>query len=210
MTPNAMFMPKNARQLLIAGPAGSLDTMELSPKDEIRGIAIVIHPDPKGGGTYTNKIVQTIAKILNAKGYLCYCPNLRGVGLSAGEHDFGKSEVDDALAVYNYAIAQYPNLPVVLAGFSFGTAVASNLAAQVEHQKLILIGPAVTRYSVVVPDRNKTLVIHGQEDEVIPLSSIYEWAEQHDLPVSVFLKTGHFFHGKLVQLQNYLTQIVNV
>ena len=148
MTPNAMFMPKNARQLLIAGPVGSLDTMELSPKAEIRGIAIVIHPDPKGGGTYTNKIVQTIAKILNGKGYLCYCPNLRGVGLSAGEHDFGKSEVDDALAVYNYAIVQYPNLPVVLAGFSFGTAVASNLAAQVEHQKLILIGPAVTRYSV--------------------------------------------------------------
>lgn len=210
MTPNAMFMPRNARQLLIAGPVGSLDTLELSPKDAVRGIAIVIHPDPKGGGTYTNKIVQTIAKILNAKGYLCYCPNLRGVGLSAGEHDFGKSEVDDALAVYNYAIAQNPGLPVVLAGFSFGTSVASNLAMQVEHQKLILIGPAVTRYTVVVPDRNKTLVIHGQEDEVIPLSAIYEWAEQHDIPVSVFLKTGHFFHGKLVQLQNYLTQIVNV
>lgn len=205
-----MFLPRNARQLLIAGPVGSLDTMELSPKGEVRGVAIVIHPDPKGGGTYTNKIVQTIAKILNAKGYLCYCPNLRGVGLSAGEHDFGKSEVEDALAVYNYAIEQYQGLPVVLAGFSFGTSVASNLAAQVEHQKLILIGPAVTRYSVVVPDRNKTLVIHGQEDEVIPLSAIYEWAEQHDIPVSVFLKTGHFFHGKLVQLQNYLTQIVNV
>lgn len=210
MTPNAMFMPRNARQLLIAGPVGSLDTLELSPKDVVRGIAIVIHPDPKGGGTYTNKIVQTIAKILNAKGYLCYCPNLRGVGLSAGEHDFGKSEVDDALAVYNYAIAQHSGLPVVLAGFSFGTSVASNLAMQVEHQKLILIGPAVTRYSVAVPDRNKILVIHGQEDEVIPLSAIYEWAEQHDIPVSVFLKTGHFFHGKLVQLQNYLTQIVNV
>lgn len=210
MTPNAMFMPRNARQLLIAGPVGSLDTLELSPKDAVRGIAIVIHPDPKGGGTYTNKIVQTIAKILNAKGYLCYCPNLRGVGLSVGEHDFGKSEVDDALAVYNYAIAQHSGLPVVLAGFSFGTSVASNLAMQVEHQKLILIGPAVTRYIVSVPDRNKTLVIHGQEDEVIPLSAIYEWAEQNDIPVSVFLKTGHFFHGKLVQLQNYLTQIVNV
>ncbi|HCY38966.1 MAG TPA: alpha/beta hydrolase, partial [Neisseriales bacterium] len=48
------------------------------------------------------------------------------------------------------------------------------------------------------------------EDEVIPLSAIYEWAEQHDVPVSVFIKTGHFFHGKLVQLQNYLTQVVNV
>jgi len=210
MTPNAMFMPRNARQILIVGPVGSLDTLELSPKEAVRGIAVIIHPDPKGGGTYTNKIVQTIAKVLNAKGFLCFCPNLRGVGMSAGEHDFGTGEVEDAHAVYAYAKAQYPDLPIVLAGFSFGTAVISNLALQVEHNKLILIGPAVTRYSVQVPERNKTLVIHGQEDEVIPLSAIYEWAEQHDVPVSVFIKTGHFFHGKLVQLQNYLTQVVNV
>jgi len=205
-----MFMPRNARQILIVGPVGSLDTLELSPKEAVRGIAVIIHPDPKGGGTYTNKIVQTIAKVLNAKGFLCFCPNLRGVGMSAGEHDFGTGEVEDAHAVYAYAKAQYPDLPIVLAGFSFGTAVISNLALQVEHNKLILIGPAVTRYSVQVPERNKTLVIHGQEDEVIPLSAIYEWAEQHDVPVSVFIKTGHFFHGKLVQLQNYLTQVVNV
>jgi alpha/beta superfamily hydrolase len=210
MTPNAMFMPRNARQILIAGPVGSLDTLELSPKEAVRGIAVIIHPDPKGGGTYTNKIVQTIAKVLNAKGFLCYCPNLRGVGMSAGEHDFGTGEVEDARAVYAYAKGQHPDLPIILAGFSFGTAVISNLALQVEHSKLILIGPAVTRYSVQVPERNKTLVIHGQEDEVIPLSAIYEWAEQHDVPVSVFIKTGHFFHGKLVQLQNYLTQVVNV
>ena len=72
MTPNAMFMPRNARQILIAGPVGSLDTLELSPKEAVRGIAVIIHPDPKGGGNYTNKIVQTIAKVLNAKGILCY------------------------------------------------------------------------------------------------------------------------------------------
>lgn len=209
MTPN-ILMPKNARQLMINGPEGILDTLELSPKETPIGVAIVIHPDPKGGGTYTNKIVQTTAKVLNQKGYICYCPNLRGVGMSDGTHDMGIGEVNDAMAVYDYVRQLYPDLPLVLAGFSFGTSVASNLALQVEHQKLILIAPAVTRYSVVIPDKNKTLVIHGTEDEVISFTDVSKWATEHDIPISTFMQTGHFFHGKLVQLQNYLAQIVVV
>jgi alpha/beta superfamily hydrolase len=205
-----LVLPKNARQLFIDGPAGVLDTLELAPKESIRGVAIIIHPDPKGGGTYTNKIVQTVAKVMNNKGFICYCPNLRGVGQSAGEHDFGVSEVDDATAIYDYVSNLYPELPIVLAGFSFGTAVVSNLALKREHLKLLLIGPAVTRYSVVVPNLAKTIVIHGKEDEVIPLDEVYTWAANWDIPVSVFLNTGHFFHGKLIQLQNYLAQMVVV
>lgn len=209
MTPN-ILMPKNARQIMINGPEGVLDTLELSPKEIPIGVAIIIHPDPKGGGTYTNKIVQTIAKVLNQKGYICYCPNLRGVGASDGVHDLGNGEVFDGMAICDYVKQHYPNLPLVLAGFSFGTAVASNVAAQIEHKKLLLIGPAVTRYNVIVPDKNKTLVVHGEDDEVISLADVSAWAETHDIPVSIFMKTGHFFHGKLVQLQNYLMQILAV
>lgn len=209
MTPN-LLMPKNARQIMINGPEGLLDTLILAPKGEIKGVAIVFHPDPKGGGTYTNKIVQTIAKVLNQKDYVCFCPNLRGVGQSDGIHDMGNGEVADGLAIHAYIRSQYPDLPLVLAGFSFGTAIASNVAIQVEHKKLVLIGPAVTRYNVVVPDKNKTLVLHGEEDEVISLLDASNWAEKYDVPIAVFMKTGHFFHGKLVQLQNYLTQIVAV
>ncbi|MDD3267449.1 MAG: alpha/beta hydrolase, partial [Burkholderiales bacterium] len=169
---STVLLPKNARQIIISGPEGALDTLELSPKETVvKGVAIVFHPDPKGGGTYTNKIVQTIAKVLNKKDYICYCPNLRGVGMSAGEHDFGNGEVEDGIAVYDYIKSLYPNLPIVFAGFSFGTAVASNVANKVgDYEKLLLIGPAVTRYSVVVPDKDKTLVIHGEDDEVIELS----------------------------------------
>lgn len=205
-----LLLPKNAEQLMINGPVGLLDTLILSPKGEIRGVAIVVHPDPKGGGTYTNKIVQTMAKVLNNKGYICYCPNLRGVGGSEGEHDMGIGEIEDCKAIYNYAISQHASLPSVFAGFSFGTSVVSNVAAQIEHKKLLLVGPAVTRYNVVVPDKNKTLVVHGAEDEVISLADVSEWATEHDIPVSVFMQTGHFFHGKLVQLQNYLTQVLDV
>jgi alpha/beta superfamily hydrolase len=208
MTINSLLFPRNAQQIFIDGPVGKLDTLELLPNQAIRGIAIIFHPDPKGGGTYTNKIVQTLVKVMNNQGYICYCPNLRGVGLSDGNHDMGIGEIDDGLAVYNYAIAQYPDLPIMLGGFSFGCSVASNLAQRVDHKRLILIGPAVKRYNVVVPDKNKTLIIHGQDDEVIPLDDVYHWLEEYNLPVAVFAKTGHFFHGKLLHLQNYLTQIV--
>lgn len=209
----SILLPKHARQIIIKGPVGALDTLELSPKNvnNIRGVAIIFHPDPKGGGTYTNKIVQTIAKVLNQKEYICYCPNLRGVGASGGEHDFGNGEVDDGVAVYNYVKSLYGDLPIILAGFSFGTAVASNLANVVnEYSKLLLIGPAVTRYNVVIHDRDRTLVIHGEDDEVISLDDVSKWALGYDIPVSVFMKTGHFFHGKLVQLQNYLMQLMAV
>lgn len=207
---SSILLPRNARQFFIPGPTGTLDTLELLPKESPRGVAIIFHPDPKGGGTYTNKIVQSIAKVMNNKGYLCICPNLRGVGMSGGEHDFGKGEIDDGLSIYDYVAANYPNLPIVLAGFSFGTGIASQVANQKPHQKLILVGPAVSRYQVLVPDSSKTLVVHGQDDEVIPVADIYQWANERDIPVSIFAKTGHFFHGKLVQLQNYLTTWINL
>lgn len=207
---SSILLPRNARQFFIPGPTGTLDTLEMRPKETPRGVAIIFHPDPKGGGTYTNKIVQSIAKVMNGKGYIAICPNLRGVGMSGGEHDFGVGEINDGLFVYDYVAANYPELPIVLAGFSFGTGIASQVARQKEHQKLILVGPAVTRYEVVVPDITKTLVLHGEEDEVIPLTDVYRWANERDIPVSVFAKTGHFFHGKLVQLQNYLNSWVNL
>ena len=205
-----LLLPKNARQFFINGPVGLLDVLELRPKEEICGVAIVFHPDPKGGGTYTNKVVQSIAKVLNNKGYLCYCPNLRGVGQSDGEHDFGNGEILDGLAIYQELAKNYPQLPLVLAGFSFGTCIASNLAAQVKYDKLVLVGPAVTRYKVLVPDTTNTLVFHGQDDEVVSLNDVYQWAIQYDIPITVFPQTGHFFHGKLVQFQNYLMQVLAI
>lgn len=201
-----MLIPKNARQLFIPGPVGNLDCLELLPSGKISGIAIIYHPDPKGGGTNTNKIVQTIAKVLNQNGYICYCPNLRGVGMSEGEHDFGIGEVEDAQAVHDYIRQTYSDMPLVLAGFSFGTAIASQLASRVEHKKLILVGPAVTRLNVVVPDSNKTIVIHGELDEVIALDEVLAWGRTHNQAIIWFPNTGHFFHGKLINLQNTLSQ----
>jgi hypothetical protein len=186
------LLPKNAVTLFIPGPVGQLDCLRLDPSST------------NGGGTYTNKIVQTLARFLNSRGYICFCPNLRGVGRSEGEHDYGRGEVGDAVAIHRYVTTLYPDLLLVVAGFSFGCAIASALAKQVEHHKLILVAPAVTRYTIYVPDRTKTLVIHGEDDEIISLNDAFLWAKQHDQSIIWFPNTTHFFHGKLVNLTNVL------
>ncbi len=203
-TPN-ILLPKNAKQIFIQGPVGRLDCLELMPINQnITGIAIVFHPDPTAGGTYTNKIVQTIAKVLCQKGYLCVCPNLRGVGLSDGTHNRGIGEVDDAYAIHQYLTAKYPELPLVLAGFSFGSAIASQLSMRVEYEKLILVGPSVVKSIVTVSDITKTIAICGEDDEIVSPDAVRQWSKDNELPVIWFPNTGHFFHGKLITLQNIL------
>jgi alpha/beta superfamily hydrolase len=201
----SLLLPKNATQFFIPGPAGDLDCLRLGTALPIKGAAIIFHPDPTGGGTYTNKIVQTVAKTLNSKGYVCYCPNLRGVGMSEGIHDFGKGEADDALAIYEYVTKLYPDLPCILAGFSFGGAIAGNLAAKVVHKKLILVAPSVVKHSVAIPDTAKTIVIHGVDDEVILFSDALNWAKGQNQSIICVPNTAHFFHGKLVELTSILT-----
>ncbi|MFN7094170.1 MAG: alpha/beta hydrolase, partial [Burkholderiales bacterium] len=109
---------------------------------------------------------------------------------------------------HNYIRQSYPKLPLILAGFSFGTAIASGLARQVEHSKLILIGPAVTRYLVYVPEVKKTIVIHGEKDEVIAIEAVFKWSRETNQPIIWLPHAGHFFHGKLLELQNIVGSFV--
>lgn len=192
----------------IPGPAGSLETLVLQNINgqPLRGIAIIIHPNPLEGGSFTNKIVHTLAKILSRHGYIAYCPNLRGVGNSEGVHDFGHAEVDDAAGILEYARARHGQLPVVLAGFSFGTYVQSQFRQRLTNREvagMILVGPAVTRHDFpAVPA--STLVIHGEEDEVVPLVKVLDWARPQALPIMVVPGVGHFFHGKLAILSSLI------
>ncbi|GAA5786842.1 hypothetical protein GCM10007860_22850 [Chitiniphilus shinanonensis] len=188
----------------IAGPAGRLECLKLeSALDDTRGIVLVAHPNPTEGGTFTNKIVHTLAKTMSRLGYVAYCPNLRGVGNSEGTHSRGEHEPDDMAAVLAQARAENPGVGrVVLAGFSFGTLVQSRLRQRLgddEVAGMILVGPAVSRYDfpTVPPD---TVVIHGEQDEVISLSAVLDWARPQHLPVLVVPGVGHFFHGRLTQL----------
>jgi alpha/beta superfamily hydrolase len=197
-------LTRGERRGSIAGPAGALEVALNVPEGSVRGIALVAHPHPLQGGTLDNKVVQTLAKTFAALGYAAARFNFRGVGKSEGQFDDGIGETDDALAALAAAKLEFGELPVVLAGFSFGSYVQTRVAHAIAAERLVLIGPAVKRFPIeaVPPD---TIVIHGEEDDVVALADVLAWARPQQLPIIVFPGCGHFFHGRLPQLQRVIT-----
>ncbi len=150
-----------------------------------------------------NKVVTTIARALTQRGWRTVRFNYRGVGQSGGAWDEGRGEVDDALAVI--AAHRAAGEPLVLGGFSFGGYVAASAAAKLpegqQAQRLVLVAPATVNFKAppVVAD---TLLIHGEADDVVPLSATMDWARPQALPVVVVPGAGHFFHGQLMLLKS--------
>jgi alpha/beta superfamily hydrolase len=126
--------------------------------------------------------------------------NFRGIGKSEGGWDEGRGEVDDALAVLD--AVRSPGEALILSGFSFGGYVASRAAQRVSEpaQRLVLVGPATSRFDTA-PVPADTVVIHGEVDDVVPLSAVLDWARPQSLPVTVVPGVGHFFHGQLPLLK---------
>jgi len=157
-----------------------------------------------------NKVVQTLARALLQLGHRAVRFNFRGVGASEGAWDEGRGEVDDALAVI--AAQREPNLPLVLAGFSFGGYVAAEAAARLpqgaEAERLILVGPSTQKQQLPAVAQD-TLVIHGELDDVVPLSATLAWARPQSLPVTVVAGGGHFFHGQLGLLKNIVLRALH-
>ena len=196
--------PSTTRRLVIDGPAGPLEIVYNVPQAAPRGLALVAHPLPTHGGTLDNKVVQTLAKTFYALGYVAARFNFRGVGKSVGAFDEGDGETEDALAALAHARAAFgAELPVALAGFSFGSYVQTRVAQRVHAQRLVLVGPAVGRFKVAAVPAD-TIVIHGEEDEIVPLADVLAWARPQELPIVVFPGCGHFFHGRLPQLQRVI------
>lgn len=190
---------------VVAGPAGDIECAIDEPADHaaLRGVAVLCHPHPQHGGTMDNKVVQTLARAFVQLGYRAVRFNFRGVGGSAGAWDHGQGEIDDALAVI--AALRNPDLPLALGGFSFGSYVATHAAARqsagAHAERLILVGPAVTNFTLAPVPRD-TIVIHGETDDVVPLAGVLDWARPQVLPITVVPGTGHFFHGQLALLKS--------
>ncbi len=193
-------MRAGTRRETVAGPAGRLECAVDDPAGAPRGIALIAHPHPLFGGTLDNKVVQTLARAFVELGYVAWRPNFRGVGESEGRHDEGRGEVEDLAAVLAHTRAARP----VLAGFSFGAAMAAKLAARLQCERVVLVGIAVTNQAVP-PVPAGTLVIHGEADETIPLAAVLDWARPQELPVLVLPGADHFFHRKLPALKLAVT-----
>ena len=192
--------PKSTERYVVDGPAGALEVVVNASAAAPRGIALVAHPHPQQGGTLDNKVAQTLAKTFFALGYASVRFNFRGVGQSAGSFDDGVGETADALAALAYAKGRFGDIPVVLAGFSFGSYIQTRVAATITAERMVLVGPAATRIGATTVPAD-TIVIHGEEDDVVPLAAVLAWARPQELPVVVFPGCGHFFHGRLPQLQ---------
>ncbi len=199
-------MTRGETRSRIAGPAGALEVALNVPDVAPRGIALVAHPHPLQGGTLDNKVAQTLARTFVALGYASIRFNFRGAGNSEGSFDDGVGETADALAALEFAQREFPAVaatPPVLAGFSFGSYVQTRVAHQVTAERMVLVGPAIKRFPVEhVPA--DTIVIHGEQDDVVALADVLDWARPQQLPIVVFPGCGHFFHGRLGQLQRVI------
>lgn len=199
-------MNAQTEYLLQTGPAGALEVAIDRPADAARGVAVIAHPHPLHGGTMTNKVVQTLARAFVLAGWTAVRFNFRGVGRSEGAYDEGRGELQDLLAVVR---AQAPEGPLCLAGFSFGAFVTSHAVAQLHPQRelrhVVLVGTAASRFAVapLAPELHlRSLVIHGEQDDTVPLAAVMDWARPQALPVLVVPGGGHFFHGQLPLLRD--------
>ncbi len=199
-------------RLQLAGGAGPVEALRDAPADGVtpRGVALIAHPHPLFGGTMDNKVVQTLARAFVQCGWTAVRFNFRGVGASAGTHDGGAGETADMRGLVDQVA---PEGPLALAGFSFGAFVTSHVAASLWPQRpldhLVLVGTAASRFSVAalppeLPER--TLVVHGEADDTVPLSAVMDWARPQSLPVTVVPGGGHFFHGQLPLLKGLVTR----
>jgi alpha/beta superfamily hydrolase len=204
-------MNSSTQKIQIAGPSGVLEGLIDEPAADMppRGTAVIAHPHPLFGGTMDNKVVQTMARAFVQTGWRAVRFNFRGVGASAGTYDHGAGELQDLLAVVQQTAAQGA---LSLAGFSFGAFVTShavNALAERSPERIVLVGTAASRFQVAqvpVDFHDKTLVLHGEQDDTVPLADVMNWARPQSLPVTVVPGGGHFFHGQLPLLRTLVAR----
>ena len=209
-------MNAQTQRLTVDGPVGPLELAIDHPQGERPiGLALIAHPHPLFGGTLDNKVVQTITRGMLARHMVCIRPNFRGVGLSEGQHDDGRGEQDDLWAAWLWAEQTYGAAvgdARWMAGFSFGAVMVTHVyrdwSARRQAAKLcprscqvnLLIGLAAERFTPSPIDETARL-IHGELDDVVSLTSVLRFAQEHSQPVAVMPGAGHFFHGSLPSLR---------
>ncbi|MBX9818792.1 MAG: alpha/beta hydrolase [Burkholderiaceae bacterium] len=199
------------QKIRLTGPAGALEALLDLPPEGVapRGTAVIAHPHPLFGGTMDNKVVQTLARAFVLSGWRAVRFNFRGVGASEGAYDEGRGELQDLLAVVAHSA---PDGALALAGFSFGAFVTSHAVAALaarDPQAVVLVGTAASRFAVapIAPElHERTLVLHGEADDTVPLADAMAWARPQVLPVTVVPGGGHFFHGQLPLLRSLVVR----
>ena len=202
-----------AGNLFIPVAHGQLEAILKEPRGRSpRGVALVLHPHPLGGGTMHNKVVFRAAAALNDAGLTALRINFRGVGQSTGMHDEGRGEQDDVRAGLDYLSQEYPGQKITLCGFSFGARVGLEVGIhdpRVEY--LISIGTPLDKYdfSFLSQCRKPLLLVHGEHDEFGDVERLRKLAADLEKNTTVRLVVipgaGHFFEGGLDELKRAIT-----
>lgn len=195
--------------LLIPAPHGRLEGILKEPDEKFRGVALVAHPHPLGGGTMHNKVVFRASAGLLDAGLVTLRFNFRGVGLSTGTHDEGRGEQDDIRTALDFLSENYPHEPITFAGFSFGTRFGTPVAMEDNRVvRLISIGTPVDKYDFdFLHDCEKPILfVHGDNDEFGKVEKLKELFESltktDDKELVIFENCGHFFDKHLNQLRD--------
>jgi len=204
-----MTASHDSRSFFLEGPAGRLEAILWRPAAPVRHLpalaTVVCHPHPLFGGTMHNKVVYQVAKALDALGLPVLRFNFRGVGLSAGEHDRGSGEMDDVRAAIEFLKHEFPHVPILLAGFSFGAWVGLRVGCGDAHvHYLVGLGIPVnsTDFSFLQRCDKPKLFVHGGNDQFGAVDKVQSVVGSRPAENRLVIVEGvdHFFFGKLDEL----------
>jgi alpha/beta superfamily hydrolase len=207
---------KDARhkQVAIRGSAGALEALLWlpGPSREVRLAAVVCHPHPLYQGTMHNKVVYQTAKALDSLGIPVLRFNFRGVGASEGIYDRGGGEEDDARAALDYLESQFPGVPLLVAGFSFGAWVGLRRGCS-DPRVVALVGvglPVDDRklgFGYLNACAKPKLLIQGENDQYAEKSHFESFVQTFNSEAAaatqvVFIRSAdHFFTGHLDEMR---------
>lgn len=203
-------MSARHERLFIEGPAGKLEAIHQPAVEgaEARAAVVVCHPHPLYGGTMRNKVVYWMARAFEETGCHVLRFNFRGVERSEGAWAEGAGEIEDAAAALDWLRARHPDVPLWMAGFSFGCyagLAAAHRAPDV--RRMFAVAPAVHLYdfSFLDDDPRPLSIVQGDADEIVPVAAVRAWAERHsNVRLHLIPGAGHFFPGHMEEMTRAL------
>jgi len=209
-----MAKTPKSESLFLDGPVGRLEAVYEAPAEiDPTAAVVVFHPHPQHGGTMHNKVAHSLARAFVRMGFAALRFNFRGTERSDGQFDDGVGELDDALVATAWMRAKLPEAPLWLAGFSFGAAIAVRAAVEENVSGLVSVAPAVSRFATGLERQPDCpwLIVQGDEDELVGVDETIAWVNSLSPGPELLVLRGaeHFFHGRLIDLRQVVTEFVN-
>lgn len=185
------------------------------PKTLPVAAAVVCHAHPLYGGTMQMKVVFRAAKTLQQRGIAVLRFNFRGVGLSQGVHDGGRGEQDDVRTAVEEMATRFPNLPLILGGFSFGAHMALLVGTREPRvQALFAMGFPVSfvpDLSFLRQDRKLKFFVQCENDPIGSGESLRRMVAELPEPRTLAVVPGgdHLFTDRLDELETALGEWVS-